>query len=62
MINERTRTAILAVVTTVWVVNLFLPMAVDDYEPSEYINGIFMTIVGGALMIRPKSEDKKPDE
>ena len=62
MISEKTRTIVIYTVLTVWAINFFAPFVFKDYQPSEMINGIFMTIVGGALMIRSKSNDDKEDE
>lgn len=51
MIGDRTRTVIIAVVTTVWALNFTAGLVVDDYKPSESINGIFMAIVGGLFAL-----------
>lgn len=64
MIGERTRTIILAVVTSVWATNFMAGVFIADYRPSESINGIFMAIVGGLFAIgarggNGKSEDDK---
>lgn len=65
--SDRTRTVIIAVVTTIWALNFLVPVGMaiglytSDYKPSESINGIFMAIVGGlfALGARAgKSDDK----
>lgn len=61
MIGDRTRTIIIAVVTIIWAINFFAGLVVDDYKPSESINGIFMAIVGGlfALGARAKGNNGK---
>lgn len=63
-VNERTRTVIIGVVTTVWAANFAAGMFVETYEPSESINGIFMAIVGGlfALGARSNGNGDKPPE
>jgi hypothetical protein len=55
MINDRTRTVIIAVVTLVWAVNFTAGLVVSDYKPSESINGIFMAIVGGLFALGARS-------
>lgn len=55
MISDKTATIVIAVVTTMWVLNLVVGMfGLNNYEPSESINGIFMAIVGGAFALRAK--------
>lgn len=63
MIGDRTRTVIIAVVTSVWAINFLAGLVVTDYKPSESINGIFMAIVGGlfALGARHAGKDDKGD-
>jgi uncharacterized membrane-anchored protein YitT (DUF2179 family) len=51
MPSERVRTAIIAVVTTVWAVNFVAGLTVADYEPDQAINAIFMAIVGGLFAL-----------
>lgn len=62
MIDSRTRTAIIYVVTGVWAINFGAGLVVNGYHPSESINGIFMAIVGGlfALGAREKSDKHDP--
>lgn len=56
IISDRTANIIIGVVTSIWVVNILAGMfEVNDYQPSETINGIFMTIVGGAFVLRARS-------
>lgn len=58
MISDKTATIVIAVVTTMWVLNLVVGMfGINSYEPSESINGIFMAIVGGAFALRAKNKD-----
>ena len=54
--TDKTATVVIAVVTTVWAVNIALGMlALNGYAPSESINGIFMAIVGGAFALRARN-------
>lgn len=55
MIGDRTRTVIIAVVTTVWAINFTAGLVVENYKPSESINGIFMAIVGGLFALGARS-------
>lgn len=55
MIGDRTRTVIIAVVTTVWAINFTAGLVLQDYQPSESINGIFMAIVGGLFALGARS-------
>jgi hypothetical protein len=51
MISDRTRTVIIGVVTFVWATNFMAGLVIEDYKPSESINGIFMAIVGGLFAL-----------
>jgi hypothetical protein len=57
-LSDRAAGIIIGVVTAVWAANIVAGMvAFRGYQPSESINGIFLTIVGGALVLRSKSKD-----
>lgn len=58
MPSERVRTTIIAVVTTVWAVNFGAGLVVEDYQPDQAINAIFMAIVGGLFALGRKSEER----
>ena len=61
--NDRTATAVIAVVTTVWAGNILAGMLqINGYTPSESINGIFMAIVGGAFALRARARGDDKDE
>ena len=59
--GDRTRTTVIAVVTSVWAANfaagLFPPLG---YEPDQAINGIFMTIVGGLFAVGARAKAQVP--
>lgn len=56
MISDRTATILISVVTLIWAVNIVAGMLqINDYQPSESINGIFMAIVGGAFALRARN-------
>lgn len=56
MISDRTATVVIGVVTAIWAVNILAGITqVNDYQPSETVNGIFMALVGGAFALRNKS-------
>ena len=62
MISDRVATIIIAVVTTVWVMNLVVGIfGLNNYEASESINGIFMAIVGSAFALRARGNSDKKD-
>lgn len=55
--SDRTATAVIGVVTTVWAGNIIAGMfQINGYTPSESLNGIFMAIVGGAFALRARSK------
>lgn len=55
MISDRTATFIIVVVTVFWAANILMGMIpATGYKPSESINGIFISVVGGALALRAK--------
>lgn len=57
MISDRTATIVIAVVTTVWAANIVAGViALNGYQPSESLNGIFMSIVGGAFVLRARND------
>jgi hypothetical protein len=63
MISDRVATIVIAVVTTVWTMNLIVGMfGINGYHASESINGIFMAIVGGAFALRAKAGDKDKND
>lgn len=57
--NDRTAMVVIAVVTTIWAGNIIAGMfRINDYTPSEAVNGIFMAIVGGAFALRARNNNK----
>lgn len=60
MISDRTRSIIIYTVLIVWACNFFAPFF-TDYHPDATINGIFMAIVGGALVIHSKSKGEEEE-
>lgn len=56
MPSERVRNAIIAVVTTVWAVNFAAGLLVQDYQPDQAINAIFMAVVGGLFAIGARKD------
>lgn len=62
MISDRTKTVVIAVITTVWAANILAGMfELNGYKPSESINGIFLAIVGGAFALGAKNNGKDND-
>lgn len=59
MPSERVRTTIIAVVTTVWAVNFSAGLVLEDYQPDQAINAIFMAIVGGLFALGRKDQDRE---
>lgn len=58
-LSDRSANVIIGVVTAVWAGNILAGMLqVNGYQPSEAINGIFLTIVGGAFVLRSKTKDE----
>lgn len=58
MISDRTATVIIGVVTSIWALNILGGMfEINDYQPSESINAIFMAVVGGAFALRGKGKN-----
>lgn len=58
-LSDRSANILIGVVTAVWVANIAAGMVkLNGYQPSEVINGIFLTIVGGAFVARRKGEDE----
>lgn len=56
MISDRTKTAVIGVVTVIWAGNILAGMfQLNGYQPSESINGIFLAVVGGAFALGAKS-------
>lgn len=57
-LSDRAANIIIGVVTAVWAGNILAGMLqVNGYQPSEAVNGIFLTIVGGAFVLRSKAKD-----
>lgn len=58
--SDRTATILIGVVTTVWALNMVAAMVqFNNYQPSESVNGIFLTIVGGAFALRARGDGPK---
>lgn len=56
MISDKTANIVIIVVTTMWVLNLLAGMlsafGVGTWQPSDIVNGVFTTIMGGAFAMR----------
>ena len=59
-ISPGVRTALLAIITAVWVVNFAAGFVVADYNPSESVNAVFMLVIG-AIFALSKREEKGGD-
>lgn len=58
-ISDRAANILIGVVTTVWVANIAAGMLqLNGYQPSEAVNGIFLSIVGGAFVLRSRNKDE----
>lgn len=55
--SRRTSTIIIAVVTTLWIVNFIATLTVDGYEPSESVNAVFASIIGGIVAMGTRKRD-----
>lgn len=54
--SDKTATVVIGIVTIIWAGNILAGVfAINGYTPSESVNGIFMTIVGGAFIIRNRN-------
>lgn len=53
---------IVALVSLVWVINFGARFVVEDYVPSPTVDGAFMTIVGGALMLKARRGNNAREE
>lgn len=61
--GDRTRTAVIAVVTAVWAVNFAAGLyPAWGYKPEQAINGIFMTIVGGLFALGARKGPPSDDD
>lgn len=58
--GDRTRTAIITVVTTIWAINFVAGLVVPGYHASESVNAIFMAIVGGLFALGAGGNKKEP--
>jgi hypothetical protein len=53
ILSDRAANWVIGVVTGVWALNIIAGMVQwNGYQPSEMVNGVFMTVVGGAFMLR----------
>jgi hypothetical protein len=62
LLPPRLAWAIISVVTLVWVINFGLQFVVHDYHPDAAIDGVFLTVVGGAIALGRKGKPKDDDE
>jgi hypothetical protein len=56
LLPRRLASAIVVVVSIVWVVNFGAQFFIPTYHPDISINGIFMAVVGGGLMLARKGK------
>lgn len=61
MLGNRARAIVIGVVTFVWAANFLAGIVVQDYQPSESINAIFMGIVGTLFAIGSRNGGNKSD-
>lgn len=59
MLSSRATTAVVAVVTAMWVVNVVAGIAVAEYDPSG-VNLIFGAVVSGVLVYRQSGNGSRP--
>ena len=53
MLSDRAATILIGVVSTVWAGNILAGMLqLNDYQPSEAVNGIFMAVAAALLRSR----------
>lgn len=55
MLNEKLANFIIGMVTLVWIVNFGAVFVVEDYQPSESYNAIFLAIVGGVFALKNRT-------
>jgi hypothetical protein len=59
MLPKPLASAVIVVVTLIWCANFVLQFFVVTYHPDVTINGVFMTLVGGAFALsRKETKDK----
>lgn len=59
MLPKPLATAIVVLVTLVWVANFIAQFVIPEYKPDPFINTIFAALVGGALALSKKGESIK---
>lgn len=64
MLPQRLASAIIVLVSLVWLANFLLQFIIPGYHPDSYIHGIFTTVIGGAFALsrRDRSEESHPPE
>ena len=56
MISDKTANVVIGVVTVIWAASIIAGIfSINDYNPSESVNGIFLAVVGAALAARHKA-------
>ena len=61
MISDKTANIVIGVVTVIWAASILAGIFnLNDYNPSESVNGIFLAVVGAALAARHKSGGGDP--
>ena len=58
MIGNKTRTILVGIVTSAWVVNFSASFISEDYKPSEAVNGVFMLVVGAIFAAGARGNGK----
>lgn len=57
MLPKALASAIIVLVSTVWTLNFGLQFLIPTYHPDVTLNGVFMTLVGGAFALSRKDKD-----
>lgn len=63
MVNDRTASIIIWLVTTVWAINFLAGLfQFKGYQSDQAINGIFMGIVGGLFALKARHGSKNGED
>lgn len=57
MLPKQLASGIIVLVTIVWCINFFAQFLIPTYHPDVTLNGVFLSLVGGAFALSRKEKD-----
>jgi hypothetical protein len=56
MIRPWVANTVIVIATLVWTANFILDATVDNYQPSDAVNGVFALLIGGVIALKQSGD------